>query len=87
MADRCYFVSPLRAEASSKGWLLANDDAAICTFFSQSAALGCARSLALLDCAAGRSALVYEIMPLGEVVMRWRCHCHERELLEVVPQA
>lgn len=87
MGDRCYFVSPLHAPAPRKGWLLASDECAICEFFSESAALSCARSLALLDCAAGRSAIVYEIRPLGRVVMRWRCHGNVPELIEIEPEA
>ena len=85
MADRCYFVSPIRAPSPRKGWMLANDQTSICEFFSESAALACARNLAMLDCAAGHAASVYEVMALGRIVLKWRCHRGHPEMIGLPP--
>lgn len=82
--DRCYFVSSIRAPSPRKGWLLADEATPICEFFTQSAALTCARSLARLDCASGHNAAVYEILPLGQVVLKWRC-MHGQPMLADTP--
>jgi len=73
MADRSYFVSHVFANGSIRGFLVSNEQRAISEFFTSSAALGCARALARLDCTAGNDAVVYEVQPLGRILLRWRC--------------